>query len=151
MSEKQQTTLSAIFNEMTDKYVNLGEAVDLRNAEYAANFSFAQNLYINAAVKPATALKGIFTKKSAYTQFMIETDFFVKREGFPMRPKNQIVSRNCFVAMAKDAYGDKIDTPIDVDSLDARMAAYSVDAWNKCEDKTADVKSGVYVTMANRF
>jgi hypothetical protein len=151
MSEKKQTTLNAIFNEMADKYVNLGEVMDLRNTEYAANFSFAENLFINAAVKPATLLKGIFMKKSEYTKFMAETELLVAREGVPMRPKNQVMSRNCFVSMLKDAYGEKFDTPIAVDSLDARMAAYSVNSWNKCEDKSPQVKSGAYVTMANRF
>jgi hypothetical protein len=151
MTKKQQTTLSALFNEMADKYVSLGDAIDLRNAEYAENFSFAENLFINAAVKPASVLKGVFTKRSEYTKFMTETELLVTREEFPMRPKNQVVSRNCFVSMMKDAYGEKFDTPIAADSLDARMVSYSVNAWNKCEDKTAQVKSGAYVTMANRF
>ena len=101
--------------------------------------------------EPKISTMRIFTKRSEYTKFMTETELLVTREGFPMRPKNQVVSRNCFVSMMKDAYGEKFNTPIAADSLDARMVSYSVNAWNKCEDKTAQVKSGAYVTMANRF
>ena len=121
-----EKTYRQIFNEMADKTANFGEYYK-HYGEECATFSVADKLRFN--------------RSSEKTDDLFESDMYIKVGAYPGFSKNQLISRDLLVSIMSDGL-DLDEVPSEFQTL---LHESIVRAWNASEDKSAEVKKGVYV------
>jgi hypothetical protein len=135
-----EKTYRQIFNEMTDKKANGEEYYKHYDKECAA-FSFADKAQLYLLDNPTKFLSLIFRQSSQKTKNLLDSDMYLKVGAYPGLSRNQLISRDLFVSVMSDGLDlDKV--PSEFQTL---LHESIVRAWNASEDKSAEVKKGIYV------
>tara|TARA_R110002124_G_scaffold129483_1_gene290868 strand:- start:168029 stop:168463 length:435 start_codon:yes stop_codon:yes gene_type:complete len=135
-----EKTYRQIFNEMADKTANFGEYYK-HYGEECATFSVADKLRLYLLDNPAKILSALFNRSSEKTDDLFESDMYIKVGAYPGFSKNQLISRDLLVSIMSDGL-DLDEVPSEFQTL---LHESIVRAWNASEDKSAEVKKGVYV------
>lgn len=139
-----EKTYRQIFNEMADKKANFGEYYKHYDAECAA-FTIADKARLYILDNPVKLLSGVFSKNSQATNDLLKSDFYLKIGAYSGFSKNQVASRDLMVSILSDGL-DLDQVPL---LFQALLHESIVRAWNASEDKSTDIKKGVY--MAAEF